>query len=481
MAGRPIQDGNHKRGAFSGAGDMTDYAPLATSLPLVPIGDVRSESWDEVYVVYRILEDLQGGIGKDYLARYSSLTAETEAEISTYVTGGGINGAPFYSDIIVPELDLAAQTAANVIQTANNNFQPDVVSGLKAAINQLPFYSFIKDILKDLVDTLASEHSSIFTPSELNDAVQIADLGSETQVYNSTLDISGGLTFSGQVNPIELGNSSEMTWMGSGGVIDGGDENVSVQTGTLLLANVDLTNIGVLQDFGVIQIDPSILSVATLSGDGALRIGQNSTLSLDGAAGYTGTITFDGGNGFLQLSDVESFQGVIAGFAPGDTIDLADIGIAAAITLDTDNVLTVEESGGGTIALQLDPTQDYSGVSLISFQDDAEGDGTDITVMPLAEISGFQPVTIDAPITDPETHNTTTYSATVIFSATNIQFPAFRGYVDEEPLPATITATFAGGSPDPNGGAVVINDFQTGALFGVSGFSVPVNSSGMGR
>ena len=74
-----------------------------------------------------------------------------------------------------------------------------------------------------------------------------------------------------------------------------------------------------------------------------------SDLEFDGSVG-TGsvhpTIAFEGTNGLLDLTNLASFQGVVANFAPGNGIEVAG---AASVTLDsTGTMLSVYNGPGGT-------------------------------------------------------------------------------------------------------------------------------------
>ncbi len=151
----------------------------------------------------------------------------------------------------------------------------------------------------------------------------------------------------------------------------------------------------------------------------------------------------EGEGDILQIDDPSTFTGTILNFLQGDTIDLNDFitnGDSAA-TLGANNVLTVEGADGSKVTLQLDPNQSFDGLTF-------ETDGPDITLAPKAVGSGSQTVTVDAPITDPETGKTTTYDATVTLTPTDVQFVAVRA---DDPLvqPIAFTATFDGGNLDP--------------------------------
>jgi hypothetical protein len=77
----------------------------------------------------------------------------------------------------------------------------------------------------------------------------------------------------------------------------------------------------------------------------------------------------------LSLADPIDALGTIFGYGAGDTIDLTndEYGIGSQATLAAGNVLQIAEPGGGTFALQLDPTADYSAVNFDTASDGASG------------------------------------------------------------------------------------------------------------
>jgi len=89
------------------------------------------------------------------------------------------------------------------------------------------------------------------------------------------------------------------------------------------------------------------------------------------------TLKFIGNSGDLQLDTPNNFVGVISGFAAGDTIDLSKLNSLSTASLSGNNVLTVQETGGQSFTLQLDPKQNFSGDSFY-FTPDSRGNGEDI-------------------------------------------------------------------------------------------------------
>ena len=83
---------------------------------------------------------------------------------------------------------------------------------------------------------------------------------------------------------------------------------------------------------------------------------------------------FSGSSGTLQIDSPSAFTGTIYNFQAGDTIDLTGIS-ATGVALGTSNILTVQESNGSSISIQLDPAQNFSGESFNAISDNNGGTG----------------------------------------------------------------------------------------------------------
>jgi len=187
------------------------------------------------------------------------------------------------------------------------------------------------------------------------------------------------------------------------------------------------------------------------------EIGSTATAEIDtdfSVPAVVGDYTFVSNDGALKLDNAGSFAGTIYGFVLGDAIDLSGVASVTGVMLGAGNVLTINETGGGSITLQLDPTQALSGVTFTTEPDDSGG--TDVIEETLGTGSGTQTTTIVTQ-TNPSIGLTTSYTATVSITPTDIQFPAFRS--DSLPPPGVpITATLSGGSFNPNGGNIIAID-----------------------
>ncbi len=204
----------------------------------------------------------------------------------------------------------------------------------------------------------------------------------ELWAANTTLDITGQLELGG---PLYAGSTNAS---GAGAQLDIG------ATGTLNLAqdgflgtlgiydNLTIDNAGLIEktgDVGVISIASGVfINTGTiLNGPGTIDIlgtlinngtvfeeaggsvifggitgtgviiDDPSVITFSGAVAAGQTVSITGAGGTLVLQDVSQFQGIIAGFAPGDIIDLTNIA-PGAITGESfsDGVLTLDDASG---------------------------------------------------------------------------------------------------------------------------------------
>jgi len=139
--------------------------------------------------------------------------------------------------------------------------------------------------------------------------------------------------------------------------------SVLTNQGTLKLTAANFTDSGLLVNNGVLNIDPSTLAAATLTGTGSVGIGSSSTFDAQGTVSAGQTLDFTGSGAVLQLYDPVDFAGTIDGFAPGQTIVLPGSLVINSTTLLAGNLLQINLTGGGTIDLQFDPTQVFGSAS----------------------------------------------------------------------------------------------------------------------
>ena len=109
-------------------------------------------------------------------------------------------------------------------------------------------------------------------------------------------------------------------------------------------------------------------------------IDNGGSVDLQNGSSVGNGITIGTEGGTLELHGTGSFGVTVYGFAPSDTIDLADVPYASggSATLQSGNVLQMAE-GGDVYTLQLDPSQVFLTAPTFTLSQDS-GTGTDLTV-----------------------------------------------------------------------------------------------------
>ena len=155
-----------------------------------------------------------------------------------------------------------------------------------------------------------------------------------------------------------------------------------INSGTLALSGATLSDAGGVINNGRIELDPSTMSVASLSGTGTVSLDSGSTLAVQGAVSAGQDIVFTGSGGHLDLATPSDFGGTISGFTNGDIIDLTSVADVAGSSADMDtttNVLTVTE-GGTSYQFQFDKTEHFAGEFFhLASDHNGSGPGTLIT------------------------------------------------------------------------------------------------------
>ena len=194
-------------------------------------------------------------------------------------------------------------------------------------------------------------------------------------------------------------------------------------------------------------IDISTSSQGTLDIAATMGAADNDIVEADyNIPGVVQDFQFGEPDDILTIENPGSFAGTISNFLPSDTLDLAGLGTPAGVTLTSDDILLVQQAGGGSVSIQLDPAEDYSNLAFVA----AEYLGDTLVIAePLEPSSGSQTATVLAPVYDPDISNYVTYSAMVALQPTDITFAAQRaGDVITQELPVTVT--FSGGNLDPS-------------------------------
>ncbi|MDE2005000.1 MAG: hypothetical protein KGI51_00430, partial [Rhodospirillales bacterium] len=167
---------------------------------------------------------------------------------------------------------------------------------------------------------------------------------------------------------------------GAGTLINAGSLIGGAGTAAKTLAPGLLVNDGViLADSG----DPLAIAGAVTAAagqTGTIAVLNAGTVALSAPIAADQTVLFAGTTaaGVLQLSDAPAFAGTIAGFSPGDSIQLLGETATALGPLNANVLPVVLAIGGGTIDLHFDPAQSFAG-DTFHFAALAGGAGTAIT------------------------------------------------------------------------------------------------------
>jgi autotransporter passenger strand-loop-strand repeat protein len=220
-------------------------------------------------------------------------------------------------------------------------------------------------------------------------------------VYGSA---SGTIVSSGGHENVESGGTGSNTVVSSSGslvVLSGGlADPATIYSGGSETIRAGATDDGAHISGGT-QFDYGLASGVTIfTGSQVVSSGgtavhdtiSGGTVVLETGAVASGGITF-ASSGTLEVFGSAMPSATISGFTSGDIIDLAAIasGAGGRAVLASGNVLDVLE-GGSTYALQLNPSQSFSGDQFVVTSDGSGG--TDVTVVPFSATvsSGTLPV-----------------------------------------------------------------------------------------
>ncbi len=135
--------------------------------------------------------------------------------------------------------------------------------------------------------------------------------------------------------------------------------------------------LGAVANAGTINASGGTLTISQgVTGTGAGEIENNATLSFGANVSAGQTLTFEGAAGTLTLGNAGGFAGTIAGFAPGNAIDMINTKATAIAYHAGTDMLTVKNKGAVIATLQLSGTYTGDTFGLVS---DGKG-GTEITV-----------------------------------------------------------------------------------------------------
>ena len=156
------------------------------------------------------------------------------------------------------------------------------------------------------------------------------------------------------------------TWVGPNTLPIG---TTLTNAGTLTLLDATLTADTVVNNGGIL-LDPSTMTVASLTGTGTVTIASGGTLDVQGTVASGETIVFGGAGAYLHIRAPDSFSGSIMNFAAGETIDLA--GVAPATVVYAVGQLSFG-TASSSIALAASPEGPLAGF--------ASADGSDVATL----------------------------------------------------------------------------------------------------
>lgn len=270
-------------------------------------------------------------------------------------------------------------------------------------------------------------------------AAGVLSLASGANIAAGSASVAGGIALSGGTlsvaGSIDLGNSArpgvllasgaafvqaasinldgpaDVLATGGNGEIDIGGAPQGEIAGTLLVdASGTLSGAGTVQllgstlDQGTILASGGLLTLGTVSGAGSLVVGLDASLALAGSVASGMVVAFSG-SGTLQLSSSAlASPPALAGFAPGDAVQLAGIAATTAIYTQTGaGIGTIELEAAGVPVTSLTLLGDASG---LAFSTSAITGGVVLTATP-EKSSGNGPGGV---MTNPTTSTGTTLS-----------------------------------------------------------------------
>lgn len=273
---------------------------------------------------------------------------------SQWVASSGTNTPPFAGDTAV--------VGGGVAQLLGSDTPADgLFDGVAVTLGAAGSLATL-----DLVDTVLGHFFSITAggPAEILATGRDAVDGSITDlVAGSTLTLASTAN-GGQAGDLVLQRGASLT-VGNGAslVFQGAvADQIGFSTG--------ITD--AVTDNGAVSIFGATVSIGgAVSGTGGWGLQLGATLALYGSVSAGQTITFDGAGARLTLGDLSGFAAAIAGFAPGDTLDIAGVVATSATYNALAGTLTL---GGGT-ATTINGVAAAAGTLL------AASDGTDGTLV----------------------------------------------------------------------------------------------------
>jgi hypothetical protein len=310
-----------------------------------------------------------------------------------YIYGGGFGVRIDFSNISVPGVTNLPGTVTNYGTIKSGGSGPGVELGSSGTLVNASgalISGYYGVLVLDVVgfNSTVTNAGTMTATGPSDEAVRLSGPG-------DLLIVDPGAVFNGVV----LGSTSilELASGASAGVLSGSiGESVGQYTGFTQItvdANADWTldgsntiasgetltdlgrlyNVGTLLNDGTVDVGFGTMTVAGLVGAGAVTLGAGATLDVQGTIAGGETIMFAGNGVRLDLDAPADVAGTLAGFIPGQTIDLAGVApgsVSYSATGGGQLDFTVTGGGSYSIALpgagNVKAVTDHNGGSLVT-------------------------------------------------------------------------------------------------------------------
>jgi len=323
------------------------------------------------------LDNLATIAGNGFLSLYSGVTVTTTTTLT--VQNGG-----------VLQIDSGEQGGANQLTIGGDLIDQSGADGLSNGI-------LVGNTAIAANDTLTVNGALL---NQATGALTIIG-GTGTDVSQAVVEVAGTMTDAGLITIdtdglLSLAGGGSFTQTGGTTTISGtlATDNATLTAGMLNLnggqVSAGILGIGgsasafgfgsldtALNNAGSIEASGGILAVEAVNGTGIFSVDANAILNFDGSVASGQLVTFNGTSAVVELSDAAGFQGTIAAFSTGGTIDLTSLNFVTGATATVSGGTLSVVSGGTTITLALSGVPD--GTKFATTQDTVRS-GTDVTI-----------------------------------------------------------------------------------------------------
>ncbi len=175
--------------------------------------------------------------------------------------------------------------------------------------------------------TISGGHLGVLANSATGTVINAGSIAGGIGLYNGgAVTNQAGGTISGAVYvytgsyTATLLNNAGAYWQLTG-TSTIGDGVTLTNAGTLTVLGASFTDNGSLVNSGLINIDPSSATLASIGGSGTIDVGSDSTLAITGSVAAGETIRFTGTNAVLNLYDPSEFAGSILNQGPTNHVN----------------------------------------------------------------------------------------------------------------------------------------------------------------